>query len=52
MTAIWVNIVIGGILIFYLSGILVVLGLLIAKITERKRERKNEKEKFKDYKNY
>lgn len=44
--------IIGGILLFYLSGILVVIGLLIAKITERQRERKTEKEKFKDYKNY
>ena len=49
MTAIWVNMIIGGILLFYLSGILVVIGLLIAKVTERQRERKTEKEKFKDY---
>ena len=44
--------IIGGILLFYLSGILVVIGLLIAKVTERQRERKTEKEKFKDYKDY
>ena len=37
--------IIGGILLFYLSGILVVIGLLIAKVTERQRERKTEKEK-------
>lgn len=52
MTAIWVNMIIGGILLFYLSGILVVIGLLVAKVTERQRERKTEKEKFKDYKDY
>lgn len=44
--------IIGGILLLYLSGILVVMGLLIVKITERQRERKIEKEKFKDYKDY
>ncbi len=48
MTAIWVNLIIGGILLVYLSGILVVIGLLIAKIVERKSER----EKLKDYKDY
>lgn len=52
MTAIWVNLIIGGILLVYLSGILVVIGLLIAKIVERNRERKSEREKLKDYKDY
>ena len=44
--------IIGGILLFYLSGILVVIGLLIEKVTKRQREQKTEKEKFKDYKDY
>ena len=52
MSVIWVSIILGGILIFYLSGILGVLGLLIAKIVERKKERIVEKEKFKDYEDY
>jgi len=52
MSVIWVSIILGGILIFYLSGILGVLGLLIAKIVERKKERIAEKEKFKDYDGY
>ena len=52
MSVIWINIIIGGILIFYLSGILGVVGLLIAKIVERKKERIAEKEKFKDYDGY
>ncbi len=52
MSVIWVSIILGGILIFYLSGILGVLGLLIAKIVERKKERIAEKEKFKDYDDY
>ena len=30
--------IIGGILLFYLSGILVVIGLLIAKVTELKKK--------------
>ena len=52
MSVIWVSIILGGILIFYLSGILGVLGLLIAKIVERKKEKIAEKEKFKDYDGY
>jgi len=52
MSVIWISIILGGILIFYLSGILGVLGLLIAKIVERKKERIAEKEKFKDYDGY
>ena len=52
MFMIWMNIIIGGVLIFYLSGILGVVGLLIAKMVERKKERIAEREKFKDYEDY
>ena len=46
MSVIWVSIILGGILIFYLSGILGVLGLLIAKIVERKKEKNSRKQKM------
>lgn len=52
MSVIWVNIIIFGILIFYLSGVVGVIGLLIAKIIERKKERIVEREKLKDYEDY
>ena len=43
MTAIWVNMIIGGILLFYLSGILVVIGLL----SSQRLQNDNENEKLK-----
>lgn len=52
MSVIWVNIIIFGILIFYLSGFLVIIGLLISKIIERKKERIVEREKLKDDEGY
>lgn len=41
-----------GILFIYVIGFLAVVTLFIIKLSERRREKKIEKEKFDDYKDY